>query len=37
MYQYKLIGSIHHHGTLNNGHFYAEIQYEDGKWYKISD
>lgn len=24
--EYRLMGIIHHHGTLNRGHYYAEVR-----------
>jgi ubiquitin C-terminal hydrolase len=31
-----LIGVIHHHGTLNRGHYYAEVRIQD-EWYELDD
>lgn len=35
--RYKLLGTVNHFGTLNRGHFYAEVRYNDGNWYEIND
>lgn len=34
--EYKLIGVIHHLGTLNRGHYYAEVRIKD-EWYEMDD
>lgn len=30
--EYKLIGVVHHLGSLNRGHYYAEVRIKD-EWY----
>ena len=33
---YNLIGVVHHVGTLNRGHYYAEIKV-GGEWFEMND
>ena len=33
---YNLIGVVHHMGTLNRGHYYADIKVA-GEWYQMDD
>jgi ubiquitin C-terminal hydrolase len=33
MVRYKLVGTVNHFGTLNRGHYFAEIRHSDGRWY----
>ena len=35
--RYKLVGTINHFGTMNRGHYFAELRHTDGKWYEIND
>jgi ubiquitin carboxyl-terminal hydrolase 2/21 len=34
--EYKLMGIIHHLGTLNRGHYFAEVKIKD-EWYEMDD
>ena len=35
--QYRLQGTVNHFGTLNRGHYYAEVRHKDNSWYEIND
>lgn len=28
---------MNHFGTLNRGHYYAEVKHTDGRWYEVND
>ena len=34
--EYKLIGTIHHNGNLQYGHYYSNIKIEN-EWYEFND
>ena len=34
--EYRLMGVIHHYGTLNRGHYFANVKVE-GDWYECND
>ena len=34
--EYKLIGTIHHNGNLQYGHYYSKIKIEN-EWYEFND
>lgn len=34
--RYELRGVIHHVGSLNRGHYYADVKI-DGEWYEFDD
>ena len=31
--KYRLLGTVNHYGSLNRGHYFAELKYKDGNWY----
>lgn len=35
--RYRLMGTVNHFGTLNRGHYYAEVKHTDGRWYEVND
>lgn len=37
VYKYRLLGTVNHFGTLNRGHYFAEVRHTDGNWYEIND
>lgn len=36
MVSYNLIGIIHHYGSLNRGHYFADVKI-DGNWFECDD
>lgn len=34
--EYRLMGVIHHLGSLNRGHYYAQVRIKD-EWYEMDD
>ena len=34
--KYKLIGLVNHIGSMNSGHYYANV-IVDGEWYEMND
>ena len=35
--KYRLVGTVNHFGSLNQGHYFAEVRNHDGNWYEIND
>lgn len=35
--KYRLLGTVNHFGSLNRGHYFAELRHKDNNWYEVND